>query len=130
MLPSNAPALSTPGSGSDRVLQERSGNRTNVERPPSPSYHPKVYRQRVGNFGSNILAPPVGCRTEEEVEHEFRKIWTIRQNHPRYQKYRDKKRKEEEKKSDDPDLEKWPDHLEPAFFRGIVLPRCLLCEMA
>ncbi|KAF2276967.1 uncharacterized protein EI97DRAFT_304664 [Westerdykella ornata] len=120
MLPSNAPALSTPEPASNRVLQERSGNRTSIESSQSPPYRPKVYRQRLGEFGSTILAPPLGCRTEEEVDYEFRKVWAILQNHPKYQKYREKKPKEGDKKDEDEDLEKWPEFLDRAFFRALI----------
>ncbi|KAF2017703.1 hypothetical protein BU24DRAFT_490820 [Aaosphaeria arxii CBS 175.79] len=125
VLPSNAPAFAEHGSSiPSRVLQERSGNRRHVyadgsgswKRSPSTPVE-NLYSQNLGGgyFTGNLTAQLNSERSEEQIEHETKRLLRLLIRCDKYQKYRDRQPQTQKEKE-----QKWPDHLEEAFFRGLV----------
>jgi hypothetical protein len=147
VLPSNAPALGDDGLHlTNRVLQEHSGNRQHntysytdyeqkiptsfsvenayAHRPQPPIqhqparrlYHPQPVHRQEWKYGysSNGYAeysPEEEVKNQVEAKYLYRRF---RQSDP-YVKYRNRQQKEDKGNDDN----KWPDHLEKAFFRGM-----------
>lgn len=147
VLPSNAPPLSTDGNdASSRVLQEHSGNRQQSAYSYSQNYDEPKYA--VSRLTENTYpAPPVqhgyplypqpavptwqnelrrtgyargtyGRRqigqTPAEKTVEAKKLYRRFLSSDQYAKYRQRQHKDNKGNQD----QKWPDHLEEAFFRG------------
>ncbi|KAK4542760.1 hypothetical protein LTR36_006136 [Oleoguttula mirabilis] len=148
VLPSNAPPLRD-GDGvhqASRVLQEHSGNRQQNEYPtPTNGYEQKYPTpvltenalptyQQPQSYGAQLYQPQPQYRQtfgygQGRPGHGFYHgnddSWCIKQarylyrrfqNSSAYMKYRGRQRKDD-KGNDD---QKWPDHLEEAFFRALV----------
>jgi transcriptional enhancer factor len=114
-----------------RVLQERSGNRghgyaehTTYSKRSSSSPE-NVYRRLGSSYFAGSIGQPVSWdKSEEQVEYEFQKVWSLLQCCVKYQEYRNKKpptTKEPGKDKEDKEY-RWPDNLERAFFRGSYAP--------
>ncbi|KAF2812848.1 uncharacterized protein BDZ99DRAFT_568162 [Mytilinidion resinicola] len=128
VLPSNAPAFDSFSSRAvtGRVLQERCGNRQHeyldsditARRkyfPASPVEN--LYRNGISTYVSSHhggIASHPDCKSEEQINRETQKVWRLLQRCGAYCKYRDKPTK------DTRELVKWPEHMEYAFFRGLV----------
>jgi transcriptional enhancer factor len=123
VLPSNAPALPEPDhSIPSRVLQERSANTRQdyIEAPTqwkrSPSPVETVYSGRLGSyFTGNIGSQLNGEKSDQQIEFELKRLLGLLRRCEKYRKYRD--RQPETKQDRD---KSWPDHLEEAFFRGML----------
>ncbi|KAJ4292444.1 hypothetical protein N0V90_009106 [Kalmusia sp. IMI 367209] len=121
VLPSNAPDLPEPDSSiPSRVLQERSANRrhdysegtSSWKRSPSPIEN--VYSGRLGGyFTGNHSSQFHGDKSETQIEIETKKLLKLLRNCEKYTKYRDRQPSTAKDKE-----QRWPDHLEEAFFRG------------
>ena len=138
VLPSNAPPLRD-GSDASRVLQEHSGNRQHNDYSVSNGYEQKYagsalaentyptqqqhgqlyntqpqYRtpHRYG-YASN-RRPHHPHEDDAWVAQEAKKLYRRFFQSEQYTKYRTKQHKEDKGGQD----QKWPDHLEEAFFRG------------
>lgn len=127
VLPSNAPDLSEPDSSiPSRVLQERSANRRHEhvegasawKRSPSPTDN--VYSGRLGGYFTGNLSSSQfhGEKSEAQVESETKRLLRLLRNCDKYTKYRDRQPTTAKDKE-----QRWPDHLEEAFFRGEHLHR-------
>lgn len=129
VLPSNAPALPAPDSTiPSRVLQERSGNRENryiddsntwKREPTSPSENASSVAASYGGsyYPSNLGSQLVCEKSEEQIDRETEKLWTLLQNCEKYRKYRERQPTTAKARE-----QKWPEPLEYAFFRGISSP--------
>ena len=111
VLPSNAPALPEPEAHiPSRVLQERSANRLqeysddSSPRKRSPGYG------RLGGYSTGYDEPEI------QIELETKRVMKILKKCDKYQKYRE--RQPSENTSAKEKEQRWPDHLEEAFFRG------------
>lgn len=147
VLPSNAPPLSNEGNDqTSRVLQEHSGNRQQTTYPYSQSYGEQKYA--VSRVTENTYpAPPVqtgyqlypqptaptwsselrrsgfargtygrkpGFPSPAEKAVEAKKLYRRFLSSDQYAKYRQRQHKDDKGSQE----QKWPDHLEEAFFRG------------
>lgn len=121
VLPSNAPILPEPeASIPSRVLQERSANRrhdytessSSWKRSSSPAEN--AYSGRLGShFNGNIAAQLNGEKSEAQTEYETKRLLNLLRRCEKYQKYRDRQPQTAKDRE-----QRWPDHLEEAFFRG------------
>lgn len=131
VLPSNAPALQDNSlqdlSIPSRVLQERSSNRQHayldfdlsVRKKPIPSLPiESTYSNGLGAYltahgivASQLVDPQKG---EAIINHQTAKLWRALQQSEAYRKYRLRQPKESK------DQARWPDHMEYAFWRGLV----------
>lgn len=147
VLPSNAPPLEENGVyQASRVLQEHSGNRqqstlvvhgsdqkasstTSIENSWSSQpvqqlgiatanrYYqvPTSYRQPSLPYGHPHRHSRYFSHGEEEsVTRQAKRLWQRFQASPAYKKYRGRQHKDDKGNTE----QKWPDHLEEAFFRG------------
>lgn len=147
VLPSNAPPLPEDNwvQNASRVLQEHSGNRQLVDfnstdeyRPKYPSsalsdstyprhhvlqqptqhlYRPQTqplsnYRYGYGRIGYRCLITP---QEEAKLQFEADRLYRRFRQSDQYVKYRTRQSKDDKGNGD----QKWPDHLEKAFFRGM-----------
>ncbi|KAI6799117.1 hypothetical protein KC332_g15904, partial [Hortaea werneckii] len=150
VLPSNAPPLEENGVyQASRVLQEHSGNRqqsalvvhgsdqkasstASIENSWSSQhvqqlgvatgnhyYHlPTSYRQSSLPYGSAPLHSRYFIHSEEEkITRQAKHLWQRFQASPAYKKYRGRQHKDDKGNTE----QKWPDHLEEAFFRALVM---------
>ncbi|KAF2638358.1 hypothetical protein P280DRAFT_551481 [Massarina eburnea CBS 473.64] len=118
VLPSNAPALSGHDSSiPSPVLQERSVNTRKVYTEASSQWKRSV-SPRLGSYFTRNRAPRLNeDKSDVEIEHELRKLMALMKQCEKYQKYRDR---QPSTKKDREQFLKWPDHLEEAFFRGLI----------
>ena len=145
VLPSNAPPLQDCNTvhQASRVLQEHSGNRqqnefgfTNDYEQKYPSsaltensysrqqqpqqqslhlYHPQPQNRQPWRYtharaGHRYPGPAEAARIQIDADHLYRRFRDSNQ----YMKYRHRQSKDDKGNGD----QKWPDHLEKAFFRG------------
>jgi len=140
VLPSNAPAL--PDSTTQdlnrppRVLQERSGNRQHdfldtgffsrrKHVPSSPTEN--FYSNSLGdclNAHGNLDLPFKQEKSEAEIDRETAILWRSLQRCEAYRKYRDKQPKNSREQK-----QKWPEHMEYAFFRGLFRTEHVDCTL-
>lgn len=148
VLPSNAPPLRDGDDvhQASRVLQEHSGNRQQTDFGFAPEseqkypssvltensypvqhqhqhqqqipqlYHPQpqhrqVWRYGYGRGGYRYHAP----ENEASIRFEADRLYHRFRRSEQYVKYRDRQSKDDKGNGD----QKWPDHLEKAFFRGM-----------
>jgi len=143
VLPSNAPAL--PESDTyipSRVLQERSANRrhdynedaSSCKRSPTPIYAGRLGGYFTGNLSSHFN----GDKSEAQIDIETKRLMKLLKACDKYQKYRDRQPSDTASAKDSKE-QRWPDHLEEAFFRGkhfhatvakIVSNKLSACSMA
>lgn len=152
VLPSNAPPLAGEGNEQpSRVLQEHSGNRQATpftygqgygeqktvpaslgentypshpmhstyslySQPPASNWHPDP-RGRTGYVPSTCRRK-TGYITAAEKALEAQKLYRRFLNSDSYAKYRQRQQKDDKGNQE----QKWPDHLEEAFFRGTHRP--------
>jgi transcriptional enhancer factor len=140
VLPSNASPLVSGSEAAPRVLQEHSGNRQHDFKFSqdyelkgsgsllSENIHPRIpvrpqplYRHQHAvshaPFRSGFARPNYGRLhhpTQAEKDERARILLRRFHNSEQYAKYRSRQGKTEGKDGD----QKWPDHLEQAFFRG------------
>jgi hypothetical protein len=150
VLPSNAPPLQDDNGvqHASRVLQEHSSNRQIVGfnstgeyqpkysssalsdntyprnhalHPPSqqlyrqPTHHRSNYRYgRYGRPGFHCLFTP---QEEAKLQYEAERLYRRFRQSDQYVKYRARQSKDDKGNGD----QKWPDHLEKAFFRGVSI---------
>ncbi|KAL1612183.1 hypothetical protein SLS60_000407 [Paraconiothyrium brasiliense] len=122
VLPSNAPALpETDTYIPSRVLQERSVNRrheytedaSSCKRSPTP-----IYTGRLGGyFTGNLTSHFNGDKSEAQIDLETKRLMKLLKACDKYQKYRDRQPSDTASAKDNKE-QRWPDHLEEAFFRG------------
>lgn len=132
VLPSNAPAL--PDSSlqepiiPSRVLQERSGNRRHTDyygadvstswkhaqSSPTENLYSNGLRTYFTSHG-NITSQLNGEKSEDQVNYESAKLWDRLRRSEAYRKYREKQDPNDPKQQD----QRWPEHMEYAFFRGL-----------
>ncbi|KAI7086025.1 hypothetical protein KC356_g5369 [Hortaea werneckii] len=150
VLPSNAPPLEENGVyQASRVLQEHSGNRqqstlvvqgpdqkasstTSIENSWSSQhvqqlgvaaanhyYHlPTSYRQSSLPYGHSHRHSRYLIHSDEErITRQAKHLWQRFQASPAYKKYRGRQHKDDKGNTE----QKWPDHLEEAFFRALVM---------
>ncbi|RMY87853.1 hypothetical protein D0862_10596 [Hortaea werneckii] len=151
VLPSNAPPLEENGVyQASQVLQEHSGNRqqstlvvhgsdqkasstTSIENSWSSQHvqqlggvatanHyyrlPTSYRQSSLPYGNAHRQNRYFIHSEEEkVTRQAKHLWQRFQASPAYKKYRGRQHKDDKGNTE----QKWPDHLEEAFFRALVM---------
>ncbi|KAI6827477.1 hypothetical protein KC340_g9641 [Hortaea werneckii] len=150
VLPSNAPPLEENGVyQASRVLQEHSGNRqqstlvvhgsdqkasstTSIENSWSSQHvqqlgiatanHyyqvPTSYRQPSLPYGHPHRQSRYFNHSEEEsITRQAKRLWQRFQASPAYKKYRGRQHKDDKGNTE----QKWPDHLEEAFFRALVM---------
>lgn len=125
VLPSNAPALpETDTYIPSRVLQERSANRrheysedaSSCKRSPTP-----IYAGRLGGyFTGNLASHFNGDKSEAQIDLETKRLMKLLKACDKYQKYRDRQPSDTTSAKDNKE-QRWPDHLEEAFFRGIFI---------
>ncbi|OCL12546.1 TEA-domain-containing protein, partial [Glonium stellatum] len=131
VLPSNAPALLDSAtqdlSRLPRVLQERSSNRQHdfldtgfssrrkhIPSSPTENFYSNglgAYLDSYGDLGS----PFKQDKSESEIDRETAILWRSLQRSEAYRKYRAKQPKDSREQE-----QKWPEHMEYAFFRGLV----------
>jgi transcriptional enhancer factor len=123
VLPSNAPALPEPvDSIPSRVLQERSANRRHGYAEDSAwkcssSPAENVYSARLGGyFTGNIGTQLNGEKSEAQVEYETKRLLSLLHRCEKYEKYRARQPQTAKDRE-----QRWPDHLEEAFFRGTIM---------
>lgn len=124
VLPSNAPALPEPtDSIPSRVLQERSANRRHEyaesfstwKRSLSPSEN--VYSGRLGGcLTGNVGSQLNGEKSEAQIEYETKRLLSLLHRCEKYEKYRARQPQTAKDRE-----QRWPDHLEEAFFRGTMM---------
>ncbi|OAG05831.1 uncharacterized protein CC84DRAFT_735891 [Paraphaeosphaeria sporulosa] len=124
VLPSNAPALpNTDTYIPSRVLQERSANRrhgfsedaSSCKRSPTP-----IYAGRLGGyFTGNLASHFNGDKSEAQIDLETKRLMKLLKACDKYQKYRDRQPSDTASAKDNKE-QRWPDHLEEAFFRGML----------
>jgi hypothetical protein len=141
VLPSNASPLVGGSEAAPRVLQEHSGNRQHDFKfsqdyelkgsasllsentyPRLPVRPQQVYRHQHAvshtPFRSGLARPNYGRLhhpTQAEKDERARILLRCFHNSEQYAKYRSRQGKSDGKDGD----QKWPDHLENAFFRGM-----------
>jgi len=120
VLPSNAPALAEPADPiPSRVLQERSANKRHGYAEDSTWKHSSspgenVYSGRLGGFFTgNIGAQVNGEKSEAQIEYETKRLLNLLHRCEKYEKYRARQPQTAKDRE-----QRWPDHLEEAFFRG------------
>jgi transcriptional enhancer factor len=125
ILPSNAPALPEPELDiPSRVLQERSGNGRQSyvgssgpwkQSPSSPIEN--IYSHNLGGsyFTGNYATELNGDKSEEQIEQETKRLLRIVRRCEKYIKYRERQPQTTKEKE-----QRWPDHMEEAFFRGAI----------
>lgn len=121
ILPSNAPALPEPEPYiPSRVLQERSANRLHEYSDGiSPRKHSPIYADRLGgHFTGNIPTYFSSDKTEAQIELETKRLMKRLKKCEKYQKYRERQPSSLSNDKNDKKEQRWPDHLEEAFFRG------------
>jgi transcriptional enhancer factor len=149
VLPSNAPPLQEDNGvqHASRVLQEHSGNRQLVDFNNTDEYQPKypssgltdssyprhhvlqptqhvyrsqpqyrpTYRHGYGRPGYRCYMTP---QEEAKLQYEAERLYRRFRQSDQYIKYRARQSKDDKGNGD----QKWPDHLEKAFFRGTIRP--------
>ena len=123
VLPSNAPALPEPADAiPSRVLQERSANgRHGYAEDPSTwkrssSPGENVYSSRSGGYFTDSLGAQVnGEKSAAQVEYETKRLLNLLHRCEKYEKYRARQPQTAKDRE-----QRWPDHLEEAFFRGTM----------
>ncbi|KAI7241534.1 hypothetical protein KC330_g511 [Hortaea werneckii] len=150
VLPSNAPPLEENGVyQASRVLQEHSGNRqqstlvvhgSDQKAPSTASIENSWSSQHVQQLGiataNHYYQVPTSYRQpslpyghphrhsryfnhseEESITRQAKRLWQRFQASPAYKKYRGRQHKDDKGNTE----QKWPDHLEEAFFRALVM---------
>jgi len=144
VLPSNAPPLRDEGVYQvSRVLQEHSGNRQQYEyttgyeqkystpvstedawpqQQASVGHTPQLYQPQQQYRQPSIYASRQACHynypdDEQRITRQANMLFARFEASKAYQKYRERQQKEDKGGQE----QKWPDHLERAFFRGAFL---------
>lgn len=125
ILPSNAPAIPEPEPYiPSRVLQERSANRLHeYSEENSPRKRSPLYADRLGgHFTGNLASHFTSDKSEVQIELETKRLLKLLKKCDKYQKYRERQPAGSALSKGEKDKEqRWPDHLEEAFFRGEFL---------
>ncbi|KAF2758795.1 TEA-domain-containing protein [Pseudovirgaria hyperparasitica] len=124
VLPSNAPALSPPiyGGHSSRALQERSSNaqRDGYEQDLRKISDASSTENRYGKMSPSLAshehpADQEKKKSDSPAEREFAALWRRLESSEAYKKYRARQPRDANEQD-----QKWPEHMEAAFFRALV----------
>jgi hypothetical protein len=88
---------------------------------PTHLHHPQPQYRQQWTYAQHRR--PSGAYYDEQViSHRARQLWLRFQRSESYKKYRDRQHKDDKAAE-----QKWPDHLEEAFFRGMHYPNIRIC---
>ncbi|KAK7541079.1 TEA/ATTS domain family-domain-containing protein [Phyllosticta citribraziliensis] len=140
VLPSNAPSIHHESTFDDlgvqnRILQERCNNRQQDFLDQDQRKH-GLYQPTENYFGGSphgYLPPSQSSRStsshglmmmmnepDERVAHEAQRLWAMLQRSDAYRKYRARQPKSDDGTPDNKQDQKWPEHMEMAFFAALV----------
>ncbi|KAK8238929.1 TEA/ATTS domain family-domain-containing protein [Phyllosticta capitalensis] len=138
VLPSNAPSLHHESAFDElgvqnRILQERCNNRQQDFLDQDQRKH-GLYQPAENYFGGSPhgYLPPSQRSTsshglmmmmnepDERVAHEAARLWAMLQRSDAYRKYRARQPKLDDGTPDNKQDQKWPEHMEMAFFAALV----------